>query len=418
MEEVETYGLWDIPENFCDIKPIGQHTISNFIGREDIVERCKGAISSSDAVIVLEGDIGVGKTSIGNVVRFSLEKVMSPRDEYKARAGQTPEEFLLNLVQTLVQEVYMPGSKYGSFKDVKPFKELAEIFKTGVLTNVTLFNLGLQQTRTAPVEMTSAILVAWIREIVVAVKNRFGKSGRLLFQINNLDLEEMFTEAEMVKFFNDIRDYLQIEGTAWILTGTPGILNIIGKVQRIDQIVSVKECILPFSTEEIINALDLRIKNGGERFKNTQVPIERNLLEFICLTSEGVFRKTINNIKTLLDNIPAKLTGNYINEAEATTVFFRTDSSRIKNLYTKYANYEDILETIMLKPGLTQDEIVAKTKMKQSGVSAEIKRIQEKDSNLIIIKKVSVSNNYYLTTRSHFAVKGIYESKLIMKAKK
>jgi hypothetical protein len=417
MEVIETYGLWDIPENFCDIKPIGQHTISNFIGREDIVGRCKNAIKASDSIIVLEGDIGVGKTSIGNVVRFSLENVMSPRDEYKARADQTPEDFLMNLVQTLVQEVYMPGSRHGSFKDVKPFKELSEIFKTGVLTNLSAFNVGFSQARTAPMEITSAILTGWIREIVGAVKNRFGKSGRLLFQINNLDLEEMFTEAEMIKFFNNIRDYLQIEGTAWILTGTPGILNIIGKVQRIDQIVSVKESIQPFSTGEIINALELRIKNGGERFKNTQVPIERHLLEFVCLTSEGVFRKTINNIKTLLDNIPAKLSGTYINESEATTVFYRTDASRVAALYSKYANYEEILNAIMLKPGLTQDEIVAKTQMKQSGVSAEIKRIQEKDSNLIIIKKVSVSNNYYLTSRTHFAVKGIYESKKMLKEK-
>ena len=188
-------------------------------------------------------------------------------------------------------------------------------------------------------------------------------------------------------------------------------MNVIGKVQRIDQIISVKESIQPFSTAEIINALELRIKNGGEKFKNTQIPIERHLLEFICLTSEGVFRKTINNIKTLLDNIPAKLSGTYINESEATTVFYRTDANRVQALFSKYANYEDILNAIMLKPGLTQDEIVAKTQMKQSGVSAEIKRIQEKDSNLIIVKKVSVSNNYYLTVRTHFAVKGIYESK-------
>lgn len=87
MSEVQTYGLWDIPENFCDIKPITQYTISNFIGREETVQRCKNAINSSDTVVILEGDIGVGKTSIGNYVRFSLENVMSPRDEYKARAG-------------------------------------------------------------------------------------------------------------------------------------------------------------------------------------------------------------------------------------------------------------------------------------------------------------------------------------------
>jgi hypothetical protein len=411
MLEVQTYGLWDIPENFCDIKPISQYTISNFIGREETVKRCKNAISSSDTVIVLEGDIGVGKTSIGNYVRFSLENVMSPRDEYKARAGQTPEDFLMNLVQTLVQEVYLPGSKYNSFRDVKPFKELSEIFRSGILTNITLMNVSLQQSRIAPVKITSTDLLGWIREIVLAVKNRYGNSGRLLFQINNLDLNETFTEEQMVKFFNEIRDYLQIEGTSWILTGTPGILNIISKVRRIDQIISVKESIQPFSTEDMLNALDLRIKNAGGRFTEIQIPIERPLLEFICLTSEGVFRKVINNIKILLDNIPAKLSGTFISEDEVTGVFYRTDSKRILSLYEKYSNYETILTVIMQKPGLTQDEIIAKTKMKQSMVSAEIKRIQEKDNDVIIVKKISVANNYYLTTRTHFAVRGLLSLK-------
>ncbi|MDO9183790.1 MAG: hypothetical protein Q7U04_15350 [Bacteriovorax sp.] len=415
MTEILTYGLWDIPENFCDIRPITQYTISNFIGREETVQRCKNAITSSDTVIVLEGDVGVGKTSIGNYVRFSLDKVMSPRDEYKARAGQTPEDFLMNLVQTLVQEVYLPGSKYSSFKDVKPFKELSEIFKSGVLTNLTLMNFGLQQSRTAPVEITSTHLLGWIREIVLAVKNRFGNSGRLLFQINNLDLNETFTEEQMIKFFNEIRDYLQIEGTSWILTGTPGIFNIVSKVKRIDQIISVKESIQPFSTKEMLNALDLRIKNAGDRFKQTPIPIEKSLLEFICLTSEGVFRKVINNIKILLDNIPAKLSGTFINEKEVTEVFYRTDAKRILNLFEKYTNYEIILTAVMEKPGLTQDEIVAKTKIKQSMISAEIKRIQEKASDVIFVKKISVTNNYYLTTRTHFAVKGICQTKQIIK---
>jgi hypothetical protein len=329
----------------------------------------------------------------------------------RKNTGQTPEDFLMNLVQTLVQEVYLQGSKYNSFKDVKPFKELSEIFKSGILTNVTLMNIGFQQSRTAPVEITSTHLLGWIREIVLAVKNRYGSSGRLLFQINNLDLNETFTEEQMIKFFNEIRDYLQIEGTSWILTGTPGILNIVSKVRRIDQIVSVKESIQPFSTEEILNALDLRIKNAGERFNEIKIPIEKSLLEFICLTSEGVFRKVINNIKILLDNIPAKLSGTFISENEVTEVFYRTDAKRILNLYEKYSNYEIILNAIMQKPGLTQDEIVAKTKMKQSMVSAEIKRIQEKDNDLVIIKKVSVANNYYLTTRTHFAVRGIFQKK-------
>ncbi len=65
------YNNWNIPEDLFNITPIDRKTVKNFIGRNSLVEKYSKLINSKNIRIVFEGEIGTGKTSLGNYIRFT-----------------------------------------------------------------------------------------------------------------------------------------------------------------------------------------------------------------------------------------------------------------------------------------------------------------------------------------------------------
>lgn len=66
-----SYSNWDIPSNIFSITPIAKETIHHFIGRNKIVQNYLSLLKKKKIIVVFEGDIGTGKTSLGNYIRFS-----------------------------------------------------------------------------------------------------------------------------------------------------------------------------------------------------------------------------------------------------------------------------------------------------------------------------------------------------------
>ena len=87
------FEKWQIPDNICDNYPIGSQTLDLFVGHEDKTKFLSDILSNK-SIISLEGDIGVGKTSMGNYIRFMKTDHFSPIMEIPCKNHWNNDIFL------------------------------------------------------------------------------------------------------------------------------------------------------------------------------------------------------------------------------------------------------------------------------------------------------------------------------------
>lgn len=224
-------------------------------------------LNSENSVKLIEGQSGIGKTTLANFVKSKLirhEDVAVYRDSVLVHPGQTtPQRFAAELLYATLLAIRNSAHGAEATRDVEAeargrvLDDLVMLKeRTGGLQQV----LGVSWTRSQILKEARERPFGDWRDALVNVQLIAAAQGitRIVIHIDNLD-QATINDADAVgELFGDIRDLLQIPGYHFILCGNeafrlralanrPGVLDIIGTPIRPSSLSSQE-------VEEIVQA--------------------------------------------------------------------------------------------------------------------------------------------------------------------
>lgn len=373
------YSKWGIPDDICDSHPIGLKDLKKYVGHQKLVGEIISLLDMHQ-VILLEGFVGVGKTSTSNFIRFNKKERLTPELEISCQPHWSNCDFIHNILASVTEHICLKSStKFKALANEGIVKELKSQYEDQSTYSGGVSILGFGGNASANIERTTqadnqAILKNNLIELGKAVSKIIGiKHAPIIIQLNNLDLGDSFSESELKAFFNAIRDTLQIESYSWIMNGKTGLVPFLDKnVKQVSQIA--KEFILPpLTLEEIKQVFQKRIETAG---CSGHLPIDEDLLILLHKICEGSFREMIKLIDKILRSfreIPFKTS---ISVGDAGELYREVLKVRIKQLFAK-SHIKTILVAINKHPGEIQAGLLKYVSLDQATLSRALKKLEE-----------------------------------------
>jgi len=372
------FSRWNLARNPFDPSPISLGTLDWFVGRKKQLELCRRLVAEQSIVLV-EGDLGVGTTSFGNVVRFS-SRPRTPGMELAAYRGWHAQTLLENVLVAVVHEVGS-DSKAKNSAAVRRVRSLVQRVEQAVHSaGISLLGFGGQVTRNIAVTQPGIVPMETLRQGLMDVAEQFRpRRGVASFtiQLNNLDPDLTFSEEELTSFLNDIRDSLQLPGFSWLLVGKKGLAHFITRrVPRLRSVIAHDVALSPLRLQEVKEVINKRIAACALSGRKPQNPIEPGLLNSIYEASRGSLREVFMVCSKLCLAIAADPLYEKITEREASAVLAELLAVRFSDLKRSPVK-RAILKELSAKPGLTQGQLVAHLGKSLAAVSRAAKGLIE-----------------------------------------
>jgi hypothetical protein len=400
------FEKWDIPDNICNTFPIGHNNLELFVGHSQQTKFLSDLLCNK-SVIVLEGEIGVGKTSIGNYIRHSKKGYFSPILEIPCKPRWDNDTFLGIVLAAVVKEIMRKDSPHKELKKHPLIRSLNEKFSDVKLSSLGIsgagfgFNRGEGLARSSFINQT--VLIDYLVQVGELMHEYYNKTAPAIIQMNNLDLKYGFETEDLKRFFNEIRDTLQIPHISWLICGAEGLGHFIKKHNpRVAQITTGFINVEPLSFEEVGKAFALRIKKAK---KKGPLPIDMNLLHYIYDIAGGSFREILNIVYQLLVKYYNEPLVRTIGMEHARYFFYDSGKKRIERLKRSRLLYS-VFEVILNNPGITQKKLATLTKKQQTNVSRITKELEA--DGYISIKKISRTNHYYADSKYQIGFSDMY----------
>lgn len=278
--------------------PISMDTIGLFVGHQKEIMHCENTLQGENACIVIEGPKGVGKTSTANYLKFSAQKkklYLAPRQEINVEPHWNLESLLTVVIAVIVRELEIVHED--AVKGDKVFKEAkALIHKLSEAYNnfgliAFLFEEDRRQTSiiTQPVFISAVKLKAHLQDLG-KLATKLGYKNGILIQLDNLDINDPYSEDHLIYLFNAIKDYLQIENISWLLVGDAGLRSFIAKkTNQLDTVISTDVFIRPFSKTYYHEVINMRLRHY-ETKKGTEFPLNQETFDYLYEATEGQLR--------------------------------------------------------------------------------------------------------------------------------
>ncbi|MFB9688326.1 hypothetical protein [Amycolatopsis plumensis] len=251
----------------------GDHIL---VGREAEISMLESRILAGGNHPTLEGDNGVGKTSLLSVTCYRLRnafesgqssKLFIPlKNFFQPTSAQSVDEFIkkvyFEVASTIVDEfdsLKQHAAKVPNVADVKAWLRSPLISSLGGSASLAGFGAGFTRGRSSngsegfsEAGFRSTIDV-WLRELFPSTQ-----AGGFICVIDNLELLETTQEAR--KLLEEVRDPLfNRRGLRWILCGARGIVRTSVSSPRLEGRISDPIDIAPLSDSAIAAAIERRI---------------------------------------------------------------------------------------------------------------------------------------------------------------
>jgi DNA-binding transcriptional ArsR family regulator len=398
------FSQWNLRSNPFDTSPISLGTLDWFVGREAEVILCRRLAAQQKSVLVVEGGIGSGTTSFGNMVRFG-SGVCTPRMEIAVYRAWTAQILLENVLVAVIREVWRDPSSHRSSTVRELYSLVQRVEQTVLSGGMTIMgtgghaggNIAVTQPGIVPLETLRAGL------ITLAENHRsVPDSSAFVIQLNNLDLNRTFSADELRWFLNEIRDSLQLPGFSWLLVGDAGLNHFITTdVPRIASIVAHDVRILPLSDAEFIQVVKKRIHACSLDGEEGVSPFDEDLFLRIYRAAGGSLRDAFNICSKLCLAVAKSPLYETITHREAEQILAELQAPRLRNIKDNPLQHAILIE-IGDSPGINQKQLVSILKKQQPAVSRALKFLYEAD--LIRSEKEGVSTCYRLAPEIAFAL--------------
>ena len=328
-----TFGLTASPFQPDPVRP--EHALTDdslFVGRQDDLRAITDLIASSDrSWSVVQGDPGVGKTSVVNALkgRLTIAGLVWTHDEpILMREGFTPDGFLTYALATLYEiRTRLPVAANGDDRFWEAVKErLDGVDRRSVGATVSVLGIGgggsHSTTRVRP-ELEGPATVRLFKE---AMQSLVECSGRpLLLHVNNLERLSAGDVTRASGILLDLRETLRLRGAHWIFVGGGKLhATVFQPHDQLAGMVPVTRTLQPLTLVEVLQLLERRYRmftvSGARAIPPvTQDTIETlhsiyrgNLRRFLVLLEGAVIQGTVRGRSLSLDDVLAHVQPTYL----------------------------------------------------------------------------------------------------------
>ena len=370
------YSRWNLSRNPFDTNPISLGNLEWFVGRTKEVGLCQ-AIVAQQGIVLIEGGLGAGTTSFGNVVRFGAG-LRTPRLEVGVHRTWNAQILLENVLVAIMQCILRESGARNRavVKRILPLVDRVE--QKSSSAGFSIMGTGGQAGHNVAVTQPGLIPLETLRQGLADLAEAFSPATvpcSFVIQLNNLDLDEMFTARELEGFLNDIRDSLQIPGLSWLLVGDTGLLQFVThQVPRLRSIITHDVLIEPFSKDELRRIVAKRVAACSLPGEKGISPIETSLVNLIYDAANGSLRDTFAICSKLCLAVAKTPFIGEISEREAVDILAELQALRLSKT-AKSPLQKALLMEIGQKPMSTQTELTKKLQKRQPAVSRALKAL-------------------------------------------
>lgn len=399
----EVYGLRSNPFSTNPLLVIGGNIpIDSFFGRAQELKQLEGLIlNNSNSRVLVYGDIGIGKTTLANYVRWSLfskNNYFTPFPEIGVQEDWDVNDFILNSIgaiydtinlitglaeklepMTLVQMETLVGTRRGEGE--------------GFSGSAAGFGAGHQKsTSVGTPQLTTTNLTNLFRKIIAELKN-LGFEG-VIIHYNNLELIRERGEKRFKYIFQGIRDFIQTDGVHFIFVGDLTVYPLFQSIPRLEQTFHSPPIYLQsFKLREIWAIINKRIRALSIAKVNSVNPVTEEAVKLLFELYSG-------NIRSIFRSLSAAVT----NSATARTIVFTEDmvknslSDQAKNRYLPHLNNSEkkILNRMLQTKEITNTKLAKYFQMKPQNISNILKKLKE--VGCIRLSRISGREKFYVVS--------------------
>lgn len=337
------------------------------------------------ACFVVEGDIGVGKTSFVNYHRAMWEneaedKLFTPEKEIAVNSDWTVKDFLINILRGLIDKLLVSENAHIIENDnvLKKIKLLTDVYLNDHYNyGANIFHLGFSISKDEVINMpiiSETLLVKYLEHFVSKIKE-LGYTG-VFIHLDNIELiATNVKKAQML--FENFRDTLQIPNIYFALVSAKGFYqNVISPRERLRSIFFGRPILLPpLSLKEVHIAFQKRYQLLKMKKKTYIEPFQKNFISYLYKIYQGKIRFIMEAINTLIP---------FLNYGKTSTLALQESKNKLReilqeNIASHITPQEwEILEIAETFSEFSSKDISKKLDLQISNVSRSIKKFLQK----------------------------------------
>ena len=351
--------------------------LNKFIGRvKDIKSFLVNIASTDQAVVVITGYRGVGKTSFVNIMEYAVGfdrpflhqhiQTNTPRlipcyHKIQIEPDEPVKNVMSKSLSSLLFSIQKFAEETNKKKLPKKIKELINWMSDAVAIEKTTgqltiggFGAGAGRSKTYKnlSEIPINVLQEQICQVVKITKSHFKMDG-IFLNINNVDILE---EKKFCSIFNQLRDYLfNIKGLWNVIIGQPGLYSsLCQQAARVAEVISGEATHLaPLSEEDIMAILKNRCKIYSKNHnKPSTLPIEENFIREIYKNSDGEIRTVFKACDDIVRFVFKKNPNIKIIKKETGRTALKNILEQQMSLQDLNPKHQEIIKTILNKGSL------------------------------------------------------------------
>lgn len=372
------YGLKDSPYNTKALSLIGSFDIEQvFCGRSNelrlLGNRIHSSESSRTAVI---GEVGTGKTTFANYLRWSLtrkntkeSKFLTIVDEIKAKPDWDYKEFLrITLFDIYNSSTIFKWEEGGiRLEALQKIKENLDLFSRRSIEirreDITLK----KESASVPNQIPFELLSLWFRELCKEIQSY---NKKLILHYNNL---ECLSSEKLTSLFMSIKEILQTEDTHWLFLGPAETISTIESAPQIHSIFNEHIILSPLSDNEVIEILEKRCKFLSTKGLAYSRPYDENTVRELHKKLNGNIRfifKLLEDTTSMLPSPSSQITINEINAVQ--------EREKEKILSKLNLNQQKILALLIERGEITLTELAEGTGIQQTNLQKDLRELVAK----------------------------------------
>jgi DNA-binding transcriptional ArsR family regulator len=387
--------------NPFDIKAVEKYGIipvSTFIGREENRNELGKIIQTrSHSLSLIIAEKGIGKTSLGNVVRADLsEKYFITLSEIDTQSDWSSTDFIFHALGNIYETTSLIGSYEGLPKNYtetckKIHEELKGLFEDESSNfGVQVAGFGVERGRgRGPGTIAISFLKIKVKKII-AIVNQNGYSG-LILQFNNLDnIEE---EKKLSQVLADLRDFLLTDNCHFIFLGNKTMEACFKSNNKVNDCISHEVQLGPLIYSETKKILERRYTAFKIPQRNPVNPVLDDAVEVVYALYDGNIRQIFYSLDAAVRN-SERILGCLapLDAYSIQKVLFILATERIQGGLQPKALH--VLEYILeRKKDVTNTEITKKLKLKSQNTSKYLNQL--KNNNLVVALNREGRNIHY-----------------------
>lgn len=320
-------------------EPISEYTLELYTGNNEEIDKAFFALNTDNAVMVIDGERGVGTTSFANYVRFSKskeKKYFTPISEIKVEPSWNADTLMAAVVGNIVKSLeinYPDIVKFEpTFLEAKSVvNQITEKYKSFGFSGFGFGgNYGDSASRTQPMLMPTPMIADHLEALSKLCVEKLNYQYGVLIQLNNLDVGTVQKEESLIELLNIMRDYFQMPRTNWMLVGDQHLRRFIAqKIDRLDDIISTEISIVPLSMHDYFNLIDKRVKcfRVSDRI---EMPVDKDVWKYLFQVTKGRLRYIFGLMNRLYDALKLGVLTDHISLDMAQPVIRELSEDRIK----------------------------------------------------------------------------------------